>query len=364
MFVRTSNEQMMDLFTRWYKEIRLQNLQEAHKLKYDVDDQLDLIKKDAVQLSFYYLLNIRYYLLIDKLSEAEKIMKQFEGFYKKNGELINYYYHFFKALLLSNRRKYAEAKEYYITAESLLKYVEDELEEAEFHYSLANFYYYIRQPLLAVHYALKAKEVFAKYDDYKIKIAGCENILGLSYTTIKYFEEAEEHFLLALDIVLKHQHEQLALLVRYNLGLMYADQPTLSKVAIRYLHEVYETGYQLHKSTYLLAREYFKIGDTETADRFLREGLNICRETNNEEYLHHLTILDKLNHAANEEELESAVKEGMAYFNKEGLFGFVQDYAEQLAAYFHEKGKYDKSSHYFYLAHEAKQKLLEKGALK
>jgi tetratricopeptide (TPR) repeat protein len=355
---------MIHLFSRWYKAIRQQHLQKVHTLKQDIDGQLYLIKNDEVQLIYYYLLNVRYYLLTDQLNEAEKVMNHLEKTYKPGRKAIDYYYYFFKGLLFSYRRNYAEAKKYYLTAESLLMYVDDELEKAEFHYSLANLYYYIRQSLLAVHYALKAKEVFVKHDDYQLKVAGCENILGLSYTTIKDFELAEEHFLLALDIVLKHKNKQLAILIRYNLGLMYADQPTLSKVAIRYLLEVYESGYQLHKSTYLLAREYFKIGETDIADRFLQEGLKVCQETENEEYLHHLTILNKFNHEANDDDLESAVKEGLAFFNNEGLFGFVQDYAEQLAAYYHEKGKYDKSSHYFYLAHEAKQKLLEKGALK
>ena len=63
----------------------------------------------------------------------------------------------------------------------------DELEQAEFYYRFANFYLHTYQPLLAIQYVSKAKEIFSKHPGYENNTAGCENIFGLAccrYKTI------------------------------------------------------------------------------------------------------------------------------------------------------------------------------------
>ena len=41
---------------------------------------------------------------------------------------------------------------------------------------------------------------------YELNIAACNNILGLTCTSLKQYEYAEEYFIKALDIVTKTQH--------------------------------------------------------------------------------------------------------------------------------------------------------------
>ncbi|WP_026677036.1 tetratricopeptide repeat protein [Fictibacillus gelatini] len=360
-----SKEQMMQLLNEWYQEIRSQNLIKSRQLKNQIEQKLQSMEHDPTQTLFVYysLLDSRYLMLINDLTSAEKTLQNIDLPLAQTDDFITYYYYFFKAILTTKTGNYSDARQYYIKAENYLKYVDDEIENAEFNYKVAIFYYHIEQPLLATHYASKAKSLFEEKPGYEISAADCENILGLACISLKQFEEAEEHFIAALSIAEEKKHEKLSLTVRYNLGLLYADQ-NLSAAAINRLKFVYEKGVKLDKTTFLLAREYYKIGEPETAVAFVEEGLKHCEEANNEEYRIHLNILHKMNHSVEDTELESAVKEGIDYFNKEELWIYVQDYAEKLAVRFYNKNKAEKSNYYFYIAYEAKQKLLERGALK
>ena len=69
---------------------------------------------------------------------------------------------------------------------------------------LASFYYQTTNPLLAIKYASKAKEVFLKIKDMKLNML-CLNTLGLCCTKLKQFESAEEYFISALDTFKKYE---------------------------------------------------------------------------------------------------------------------------------------------------------------
>ena len=56
----------------------------------------------------------------------------------------------------------------------------------------------------------------------------------------------------------KHNEEKLILIVRHNLGLLYATQ-NLSKLAIRHLSEVTEKNIAHFKAVFLQAREHYKL---------------------------------------------------------------------------------------------------------
>ncbi|MFP3670935.1 tetratricopeptide repeat protein, partial [Priestia sp. SIMBA_032] len=72
---------------------------------------------------------------------------------------------------------------------------------------------------------------------YEINVAFCDNLIGLACTHLREWELAEEYFTKAMDMFQKIDEEQFILMVRQNLGLMYATQ-NLSPLAIRYLSEV------------------------------------------------------------------------------------------------------------------------------
>ena len=134
---------------------------------------------------------------------------------------------------------------------------------------------------------------------YEGTVASCETALGTARIFLKQFEKAEEHFNRSIDLLQKHNEEKLILIVRHNLGLLYATQ-NLSKLAIRHLSEVTEKNIAHFKAVFLQAREHYKLRKTNIVKELIvkeliEKGLAVCMELGNEEYVYHFNILRSLN---------------------------------------------------------------------
>ena len=359
----TGNEQIKRLLQDWYQEIRLRNINNANRLKEEVDTLIHNNSEDSNLLLYYHLLNFGYSYLVDNLSISKSSFDQIESFDTPTDNFLAYYYHFYKAIHSNAIGNYNLAKEHYDKAEMLLNHIPDELEKAEFYYNLATYHYHIHQALLATKQGTKAKKIFSKHSGYELKIAYCDNLLGLSCTHLSEFEMAEEYFVSAMDVFQKQKNEKAILLVRHNLGLMYASQ-NLSELAIRYLSEVTENIPKHYKAIFIKAREHFKLGETDIAGELIEKGLIICNELKNKEYFHHFSILQALNQNISAEELEKFILEGIHYFENEGLYDYIQEYEEKLAIKFYHEDKHSKASKYFYLSSKAREQIFEMEALK
>ncbi|MBD2823261.1 tetratricopeptide repeat protein, partial [Xenorhabdus sp. 42] len=97
----------------------------------------------------------------------------------------------------------------------------------------------------------------------------------------------------------------LILKVRNNLGWLYSSQ-NLSTLAIRHLTIVTDKFPKHLKANFLQAKEHFKLNEKELANTWIKQGLEICNELNNQEYKHHFTILKTL-YTGTLNELEDAI---------------------------------------------------------
>ncbi|AOY17785.1 MULTISPECIES: tetratricopeptide repeat protein [Bacillus cereus group] len=357
------NAQISKLLNEWYKEIRSRNIDNAHCLKEEINSIIHNNEADSNLLLYYHLLDFGYKYLVDNLSISKNSFDKIESFDIPTDNFLSYYYHFYKAIHSNAVGNYNLAKEQYDKAELLLKHIPDELEKAEFHYNLATYHYHIYQALLAIKHGTKARDIFSKHESYELKTAYCDNLLGLACTHLKEFELAEEYFVTAMNTFQKQKNEKAILLVRHNLGLMYASQ-NLSSSAIRYLSEVVEKKPHHYKAIFVKAKEHVKLGEKEIACQLIEKGLTICNELGNQEYQYRFAILRELNKKAAADKLEKAVLAGMDYFRNERLWEYVQEYTEALAVQFHSEGNFEQGSKYFYLSYEAKKEIFNKEALK
>lgn len=358
----TSTEQVTQLLNNWYREILSQNLIESRRLKFEIDEKIENMEVDPSQTLFIYysLLCFRYQILVNNLWDAKYTLNNLYVSPKEQTEdFLSYYYNFFRAIYETDTGNYAEAKLHYQVAEKLLDQFSDEIEKAEFNHKVASFYYHIRQPLLAVRHAIKAKEFFEGKPGYEIKMAGCENILGLASTSLKQYREAEEHFLFALDILRAYnlEKESFELMVHYNLGLLYAEQ-NLSEKAITVLGKAFEDKDSDYKTTFLIAREHVKLANKDLASVWITKGLKIARDEQNEEYVHHFSILNEYNQSSDADQLEQTIVPALSYFDSVQLWGYLQDYAEKLASEFYKADDEKRASKYYFMAHTSKHKLM------
>ena len=100
--------------------------------------------------------------------------------------------------------------------------------------------------------------------------------MGLCCTKLKQFESAEEYFISALDTFKKYEQKQLINKIKHNLGLLYADQ-NLSELAIKHLSDSLKDN---PKTTFLLAREYYKLGKHDIAEIRLNADIKLTNLKN------------------------------------------------------------------------------------
>lgn len=351
-------EQLTDLLNEWYLQIRARNKYGSIRLKKEIENHIKNLTENQMLLFYYSLLDFRHSYLINNMGISKSSFDKIESFDTPKEDFLAYYYHFFKAIHSNAIGSYNLAKENYEKAESLLIHIPDDLEKAEFYYNLAIFYYHTYHALLAIKYANISKDIFANNINCELKIAYCKNLLGLSCTHLKEFELAEEYLISAIDLFHKFGSNRDILIARQNLGLMYAEQKE-PKLAIRYLSEV-NKDMSNYRSLLIEAKQRMTLGELECASNLIRKGLHICKELEVLEYQYHFEILEKLCIGGKTEILERIVLAGMEYFNQEKLWEYVQEYYEILALQFHDDAQFEKSSTYFCLSYQAKEKILAK----
>ncbi|EJR92700.1 RapH N-terminal domain-containing protein [Bacillus mycoides] len=357
------NTQLTEMLNDWYLEIRNRNIENAEHLKDKINNSYHILEDDDNLFFYYSLLEFRYNYLLNNLTVSKNSFDHIDSLIIPENDFLTYYYHFFKAIHSNAIGKYNLANEHYIIAEGLLNHIPDELEQAEFYYNLATFYYHHYQAFLAIKYGMLAKEIFSKHDDYELKIAYCDNLAGLSFTHLKEWQLAEESLFSAMNVFKKQSNQKAILVSHHNLGLMYANQ-NQSSLAIQYLSEVSTKNPTHYKAIFVEAREHYKLKNTDIVSELTNKGVNICKDLQNNEYLHHFYILQAFNNNISTTELENLILAGITYFEKEDLFEYTQEYTEKLAHKFYQEDNHLKASKYFYLASKSKEKILEKEALK
>ncbi|MED1537008.1 RapH N-terminal domain-containing protein [Bacillus pseudomycoides] len=358
-----TKEKIKHSLDTWYQSMLQQQVGKATRFKEEVDNKINHVETDQDILLYYALLDFRYKVLTDWLNIKKDSFDSVESFEVAEEGFLAYYYHFFKAFYFRITENYTEAKKQFEKAETLLKYIQNPIEKAEFNYRLGEFYYHTYQQVKSIEYLQKAKEEFIKHSEYEINVALCENVYGLCCIELKHFELAEESFNIALNIFQKVKHEKYILMIRSNFGWLYGSQ-NLSELAIRHVSEVVEKLPEHYKAVFTMAEECYKLGKIELAESYIASGIKICNELKNKEFLHRFMILKELNKDSNTIELEKAVLEGISYFESVNLLECIIEYSQKLAIKFHEEGNYLKASQYFYMSNNASKKHLEKGALK
>ena len=254
------HEQIVNELNILYQVMVAEQLIEAKQLKEKIEKQINKIEADQNLSLYYSLLNFKYKVLTDWTNIKYDTFSQIVRLDNPITEdFITYYYHFLKLNMLPLLGIMMKQKEYE-KAESLLKHVPGELEEAEYKYKFAIFNHHTNKPLTAINYANQAKEIFSKYPRYEIKIALCENILGSCSVYLKQFEQAEENYNSAINILQKLKDDTLILKVRNNLGWLYSSQ-NLSTLAIRHLTIVTNKLPKHLKANFLQAKEHFSLNE-------------------------------------------------------------------------------------------------------
>ncbi len=355
------NEQFIQTLNEWYFKIRARDLDEAISLKDKIDLVINEFKEDQNLMLHYYLIDFRHNYLLNNLGVSTDSFGIIDTFAIPQDNFLTYYYHFFKAIYYNAIGNYPSSRNFYDKAKPLLKYINNELEIAEFHYMLGYTLYDSYNGFLALQELSKAKEIFSKYAECETNLAFCNNLLGLTYAELDEFELANKYYTLALNTFETIKEETFILMVKQNIALMYAKQER-PDLAIQFLSDVNKKMLNNYKALFVEAREYVKLLEKEVACERIERGINICKNLGIEEYLHHFRILQALNDNVVASKLEIIILEGIEYFEKRKISEYTKEYQEHLAHKFYEEKNYFKSCEYFELSRKTKN-IFKKGDL-
>lgn len=356
-----TREQMRHLLDDWYHSMLKQDVVKTKALNEEIESKVIYIKEDQYAVFYHALLKFRYHVLIDSLSITKNSFDEINTFIIPDDALLTHYYHLFKGIHAMYISNYIESQNHFEEAGKLLKYITSSLEHAEFNYRFAYLSYQTYKPLMAIDQIRLAKAEYEKHPGYEVCIALCENIFAMACIDLRQFEQAEESFTKSLDVFQKVGIERFTLMVRNNLGLMYANQ-NLSKLAIRHLSEVTRKSPNHFRALYLEADEYLKLNEYSRAEPMIAKGIYLCNQLENQEYQYRFTILKEM--STSTEELEKSVLAGIMYFEKEELFDCIEEYTDRLADRFYNENNHEKASKYYHMSKEARHKQISKGALK
>lgn len=354
-------EEQQELLELWYDAMRKQDRDEADNWKKRFDSRLDLFT-GAEQKRFYQLLLFRYYLMCKDLRKAEEILKSTGPLAEDDHHVLNYYYYFFLGIYQYDRQEYMAAIESYLKAK-LLVYETSQDETAEFFYKLAAAYHRSYQISLSIKFAEKALDLFRKSGNYR-RIAGCENLLGVNNIDIKQYKEAERHLHHALISVEKTTNRYLKMMILHNFGYLCSRQNApetalnlLTKA--KKLIEPWENRMKV-RNLYLLAKNYFRTNNRSKARMKLSFALAISEKSGFTDYYYHCILLQAKHEKP--DDCHEIYRQAISYFYENERWDFVVEYCEDLADHYRGQQLHEKSSDYYHLAKQARNKMEQERA--
>ncbi|WP_353854367.1 tetratricopeptide repeat protein [Bacillus sp. Bos-x628] len=236
-----------------------------------------LVKKQELYLH-YQLMLFRHQLWMNQIEDLEKLKHELLLHKDQMNEELQYYFYFFLGLYESVKSDQNSAIHYIEMAEERLPVLNDELEEAEFHFRTSGIYYNNRYSLLSIRHIQKAMDIFAKYGDIH-SIYRCKIVLALNFSDQKKYEEAEAIFIDIIEYVKMINDQELLGIVYYDAGFIKSRQ-NRHKEALEYFKKALRLP-AYRKSThsyvsclYETVRSCFKENLTEEGKQYLQKGLN------------------------------------------------------------------------------------------
>ncbi|MGF7491691.1 Rap family tetratricopeptide repeat protein [Bacillus velezensis] len=336
----------------WYKMIRQFSVPDAEILKAEVEQEIEEMEEDQDLLVFYSLMCFRHQLMLDSLEPEDRyrdrptvdeLLEKIEKPQKRLTGLLKYYSLFFRGMYEFDHKEYVEAIGYYRKAERELNAVLDEMEQAEFHYKIADAYYQIDQHFVSLNHLKKAKQLFEKNQLYKVKVIGCNMMVGANMYDMYRLTEAESYYREALSIARGLDEEKVKRIIGvifHNLGLVYLRGENLIAAEENFkkaidVKEHIDTVYGV-RSLYMMANVLYQCDKAKEARFFYETALNRARTSNEEEYLAKLKIINSLY----EEYNETAVKQSLGYLEEKRLWSDFAELTEQLGDFHFEKRNY------------------------
>lgn len=335
----------------WHSCIIAHSFDQAILLKDECQHLIRRMETDDKILAYFSLVDFRHELLfqrkLDGTEEIESVPTEQLGPIEP---LLNYLYYFVSGQNEFRNERYRAAIRLFNKAERLLEYVNDDSEEAEFHYYAGYTYYHLNQYPIACSYIENARLIFDRLG-YSDKSTSCDVILGGIYSETNYEQKAIELFNQALKGSKSEAAKGIVLQALALNSVRYGAYPK----AIGFIEEALQI--KEHRETYhgmrslsIVANAHFRDGDREAGEKRLLQAEREASYYESEEYQARclanqgLYINDDLDY----------VDRAITMLKKRSLDFEVAEVAKEAADVLREKGEWEDALHYLTIAFDAR----------
>lgn len=335
----------------WYDSIKRRD-RERSKQNFSFIKELMTEKNDDIELQWLYkLFLLRYYIFTSNKIISSKLFE--EVLKNKNNyssDVMHFYYNFIGLYYYSNG--YFE-KALLSFEKSTICSDANNYFEPELIYNLALVQSKLGRQSISILNTYKALHMF--HEEMKVnRVIDCYILLGINFNRVQEYELAEKLTKKALENAHYHDDPLIVCTIYHNLGLVESNKGN-SEQAIQYFYKSisYEDKQSIN-TLYLLAKEYFLLGNNEKAQEIITEGLSIS-ETQSE-YSIKLKLLEYDVKGLNcSTDYLNCLKRAYEFFtSKKDLYN-VCFIAELIATYYQDHSHYKKATKFYSIAYSVRK---------
>lgn len=355
---------ILEMLNEWNMMMVNRQFGEAEATFQEVNENMKGISQPNLLLR-YQLFKARYYLVqsTPNLSLAKDELNKVNELFEQLPNDLKFYFYTFNGMYSNYISRYQEALDFFEKADKQFNQTSNlsDIEAATVYYFLGLTHNYLLHISSVANYAYKAIGIFDREYCYS-RSADCQILLGLSYRRARNYEKAKYHLNLALKYSTVFQDKYTSGVILHNLGYVAACQNQHYK-AIDYLKQslIYKedrgTIHNTAGTLYLLATEYYIVGEIKEAKELIYQGLKIVNS--NHEVYYHLKQLE-FQVTGNEKDPEFTKflsRDSIPFFKEKGILEHEATHSELLADIYFEQGQYKKASLYYRIANNARKNI-------
>lgn len=351
----------------WYKMIRQFSVPDAEILKAEVEQEIERMEEDQDLLIYYQLMCFRHQLMLDYIKPSEKrspsvsdLVVKIENSNHQLSGMLQYYNAFFRGMYEFSKKEYIQAIQYYKIAERQLALVVDDIEQAEFHFKVAEAYYIMKQTHVSMHHIIKALDIYKQHGQYKVRQIQSLIVIAGNYDDFKRYDKSLEHLNTAFSIAEELADNMLIAKILLNIANTYDRQQKYTEAILRYrevLDIITLRSIDIKPiSLFSLSWSLYKSSQHDEAAPLVEDGLKCSLERNDSLCLMLFKALKAIYIDAN----EKAIQEVLDYFEEKQLYVYVEAFAQSIGLSYEKKGDFEKAAEYYRKALKA-QNDIQKG---
>jgi len=319
----------------WYKMIREFSVPDAEALKEEVEKEINQMEEDQDLLLYYQLMCFRHQLMLEYLEPTNKrkqgqsinkLLAQIEEPRRDLNGLLSYYSFFFRGMYEFEKKQYIKAIEFYRNAEKQLSIITDVIEQAEFHFKMAEAYYIMKQTHVSMYHILRAFKIYNNHELYKVRKIQCLFVIAGNYDDLMCHNKALPHLENALELAIEINNKRLISSAYFNIADCHECMGDID-TAVEYAEKAVEINLKeeynnLPQSLYYFTQLLFKQKNYGRAIEIFRIGRQTARKFNDTlftslfEYLEALYI-----YSVNKEEILEVFK----YLEENKIFAYIEE---------------------------------------